>query len=392
MKQVNPDISIIVPIYNAENYIKKCIDSLIHQTKQELEFILVNDGSTDHTEEILLEYKDKRIKYFKNKNQGIGKTRNFGISKATGKYLMFVDSDDFLEKDACEVLYKKALQEDSDLVICDFYKLYENGTLEEGNIAVIDFEGFKDGKPFDGGKSENYSLTIGSGQFIPGFEDGLIGMKVNEERELKLTFPENYPSEELKGQEVTFKVKLNEIKERIFPEMNEEFFKDLNLPDVDSEEKLREELKNNIKTHKERHIEDEYIEKCLEEVNKTTKIDIPEEMTNEEVDRMIDDFRNQISMQGMDFDTYLQMIKSSVDDLKKNFKDEANKRISYRLIIEAVSKKESIEVTEKEIDDHLSDMSKRYNMTVEELIKNIGSRDYVKYDLQVKKALELIIK
>ena len=138
MKQVNPDISIIVPIYNAEKNIKKCIDSLIHQTKQELEFILVNDGSTDHTEEILLEYKDKRIKYFKNKNKGIEKTRNFGISKATGKYLMYVDSDDFLEKDACEVLYKKALQEDSDLVICDFYKLYENGTLEE--IHQMDFQ------------------------------------------------------------------------------------------------------------------------------------------------------------------------------------------------------------------------------------------------------------
>ena len=124
-------ISIIVPIYNAEKYIEKCLNSLVNQTKKELEFILVNDGSTDNTESIIKKYKDKRIKYFKNKNQGIGKTRNFGIKKATGEYLMFIDSDDYLELNACEELYKKAKKENSDLVICDFYKIYENGKLEE---------------------------------------------------------------------------------------------------------------------------------------------------------------------------------------------------------------------------------------------------------------------
>lgn len=125
------DISIIVPIYNAEKYISKCVDSLINQTKKELEIILVNDGSTDKTEEIIKSYKDKRIKYFKNKNQGIGKTRNFGIEKAKGKYIMFLDSDDFLEKNACELLYKKAESSSLEIVMCDFYKLYDNGNLEE---------------------------------------------------------------------------------------------------------------------------------------------------------------------------------------------------------------------------------------------------------------------
>ncbi len=127
------DISIIVPIYNAEKFLVECIESLLNQTKQELEFILVNDGSTDQTEEIIKKYKDKRIKYFKNKNQGIGKTRNFGIDKATGKYIMFVDSDDFLEKDACEKLYKKMEQERADVVVCNFYKL-EDGNREEVKI------------------------------------------------------------------------------------------------------------------------------------------------------------------------------------------------------------------------------------------------------------------
>lgn len=126
-----PDISIIVPIYNAEKYIAKCVDSLVNQTKKELEFILINDGSTDNTEEIIKTYKDKRIKYYKNKNQGIGKTRNFGISKSTGKYIMFLDSDDYLSKNACQKMYEKILESNSDLVICDFYKVYDSGKTEE---------------------------------------------------------------------------------------------------------------------------------------------------------------------------------------------------------------------------------------------------------------------
>ena len=125
------DISVIVPIYNAEKYITKCIDSLINQTKKELEFILINDGSTDNTEDIIKQYKDKRIKYYKNKNQGIGKTRNFGISKSSGKYIMFLDSDDYLNKEACEKLYRKIVETNSDLVICDFYKVYDSGKVEK---------------------------------------------------------------------------------------------------------------------------------------------------------------------------------------------------------------------------------------------------------------------
>ena len=125
------DISIVVPIYNAEKYIKKCVDSLLNQTKEKIELILINDGSTDSTEEIIKEYKDERIKYFKNKNQGIGMTRNFGIDKAKGKYIMFIDSDDYIEKDACEKLFEKAENSKLDLVICNFYKVYDNGEHED---------------------------------------------------------------------------------------------------------------------------------------------------------------------------------------------------------------------------------------------------------------------
>lgn len=144
------DISIIVPIYNAEKYLKKCLDSLVNQTKKELEFVLVNDGSTDNSENIIKEYKDKRIKYFKNKNQGIGKTRNFGIEKSTGKFLMFLDSDDYLDETACEKLYNKALKEKLDMVVFDFYRVEENelkpviindfnnSSLKENNNLLLD--------------------------------------------------------------------------------------------------------------------------------------------------------------------------------------------------------------------------------------------------------------
>lgn len=132
------DISIIVPIYNAEEYLEKCLDSIVHQTKEELEIILINDGSTDNSESIIKKYKDSRIQYYKNKNQGIGKTRNFGISKATGDYIMFLDSDDYMELDACEKMYEKATHSHLDLVICDFYKVFDNGTVEK--VTTPDFK------------------------------------------------------------------------------------------------------------------------------------------------------------------------------------------------------------------------------------------------------------
>ncbi len=148
------DISIIVPIYNAEKYLNKCIDSLINQTKKEIELILINDGSTDKSEEIVKLYNDDRIKYFKNNNQGIGKTRNFGIKKAVGKYIMFLDSDDFLELNACEMMYNKVEKNNLDIAMCDFYKLYDNGNIEK--VKQVDF---KDSSLKDNPKILNENLS-----------------------------------------------------------------------------------------------------------------------------------------------------------------------------------------------------------------------------------------
>lgn len=175
------DISIIVPIYNAEKYIEKCIDSLINQTKKELEFILINDGSTDSTDELIKKYNDKRIKYFKNKNQGIGKTRNFGIEKATGKYLMFIDSDDYLKENTCEELYRRITKDKSDLVICDFYKIYENGKLEE--ICLPSF------KPTTLKKSPNLLIDINLSPWNKLYKTSLV-------KENKIKFIENLKYED----------------------------------------------------------------------------------------------------------------------------------------------------------------------------------------------------
>lgn len=268
----------------------------------------------------------------------------------------------------------------------------KDGKVQEGDEVTIDFEGFKDGVAFDGGKGTDYPLVIGSHSFIPGFEEGIVGMELNEEKDLELTFPENYPSEELKGQKVTFKVKVKEIKERVLPEYDEEFFKDLNMPDVDSLDKLKEELKNHIKGHKEADIEDRYFDECLTKVSENATIDIPEEMILDEVDRITEDFSQRLEMQGMNLDTYLKMLNMDLDKFKENFKDEATKRVRFRLCIESVVKAEDIKVDDEELNNYSKEMAEKYKVSEEEFLSQIGGKDFLKYDLEVRKALEIITK
>lgn len=266
------------------------------------------------------------------------------------------------------------------------------GKVEKGDEVNINFEGFKDGKAFDGGKGENYSLVIGSNTFIPGFEDALIGMQVNEEKDIDLTFPENYHSEELKGAKVVFKVKINSIKERILPEYNEEFFKDLNMEGVTDYESLKNNVMEHIKGHKTAEIEDKYFDECLSKVSEEAKMDVPEEMINEEVDRITNEFSQRLSYQGMNIDTYLKMLNTDIDTFKANFKPEAEKRVKYRLVIEQVVKAEDIKVNDKEVDDYSKEMAKKYGVDESEFLSQIGGKEFLKYDLEVRKAIEIITK
>lgn len=264
--------------------------------------------------------------------------------------------------------------------------------VNDGDQAIIDFEGFKDGKPFDGGKGEDYPLTIGSNSFIPGFEPALIGMEVGEEKTIDLTFPENYHVEELKGAKVQFKVKIKELKERIYPEYNEDFFKDLNIPEVDSLEKLKDSIKEHIEGHKAADVEDKYFEECLTKVSESAKMEVPQEMIDDEIDRMNNDFAKRLEMQGMNIDTYMQVLGMTEEKLNETFKPEAEKRVKFRLVIEAVVKEEKIEVSEKETEEYLKEMSTKYNVSEEEFLKEIGGKEFLKYDLEVRKAIEIITK
>ena len=265
----------------------------------------------------------------------------------------------------------------------------ENGVVAEGDTAVIDFTGIVDGKEIDGGKGENYPLEIGSHSFIPGFEEALVGLKAGEEKTLELKFPENYV-EDLKGKDVTFKVKVNEVKTRVLPDINEDFFKDLGYDDVKTEEELKTKIKEDIKHRKEHQIDDEFVDKLLEKATENMKVVINEEIIDDEVHRMIDQYARQLQMQGMNIDDYYKMTGTKEEDLHKMMAPEAEKRVKYRYLIEGVAELENLKFTEEEIKARAEEMAKQYNVSVEELVKAYGSMDVIEYDLKMHKALEII--
>lgn len=266
----------------------------------------------------------------------------------------------------------------------------EDGTIADGDIAIIDFEGFKDGKAFDGGKGENYSLEIGSHSFIPGFEEQMIGMKAGEEKELNLTFPKDYGVEDLAGADVVFKVKVHEIKEKKTRELDEEFFEDLGMDGVDSEKKLRDEIKKSIKAQKEMEAENRYVDSLLEEVAKNVEVDIPEEMVNEEVEHLMKRFEQQMQMQGISLDLYYKFTNSTEKDLKTQMEKEAYNNVLYRLMLEEVVDLEKIEVTLEEAEQEAEKLAEKYKMKKDEFLKKFGGIDLIKYDLKMRQVIDLL--
>ena len=266
----------------------------------------------------------------------------------------------------------------------------KDGKVENGDIAIIDFEGFKDGEAFDGGKGENYSLEIGSNTFIPGFEEKIIGMKVSEEKDLDLTFPEDYGSKDLAGAKVIFKVKVNEIKEKKARELEEDFFEDLGMEGIDSEEKLKAEIKNSIKSQKEMEAENKYVDTILEEVGKNVDVDIPEEMVNEEVNRLMKRFEEQIKMQGISLDLYYQFTQSNEQALRKKKKKEAFDNVLYRLMLEEIMNLEKVEVSLEEANKEALELAKKYQMDKEDFLKEFGGIEMIQYDLEMRKVVELL--
>ena len=266
----------------------------------------------------------------------------------------------------------------------------ENGKVENGNIAVIDFEGFKDGKPFEGGKSENYELEIGSNTFIPGFEEQLIGMKQEEEKDINVRFPKDYHAEELKDKEVTFKVKVHDIKEKVERKFDKELFEDLAIDGVDSKEKLEKHIEDEIKAQKEMDAENKYVESLLEAVSKNVEVDIPEEMVEEEIDRMISRYEEQLRMQGVSLEMYYEFTKSTEKELRSHMEKEAYSHVLYRLMLEELITIEGVEVKDKEVNEEVDNMAKKYQMKKDDFLKAFGGIDMVKYDLEIRKVIELL--
>lgn len=303
----------------------------------------------------------------------LGEYKNLGIKLEKGKATK--------EEIAEEI--KKLQDQMADLVV------KEDGVVDTGNTAIIDFKGFVDGEALEGGSAENYSLEIGSNSFIPGFEEGLIGHKTGEELTLNLKFPEDYV-ENLKGKDVKFEVKINEIKVRVIPDINEDFFKDLGYDDVKTKEELEAKVKENIIDEKNHKNEDEFIEKCLDKACENMKVTINEEIIDDEVHHMMHQYEDQLKMQGLDIEKFYEITGKTHEDLHKQMAPEAEKRIKYRYLIEEIAKVEKIEFTDKEVEKEANTMAENYGISKEELIKAYGSLDVVKYDMTMHKALEII--
>ncbi len=303
----------------------------------------------------------------------LGKYKNLNIKK---------DKVEVTEKEVDEAL-NQTIENYAELSI-------KEGAIELGDTAIINFEGFKDGVAFEGGKGEDYSLEIGSNTFIPGFEEQLIGLKKGDKKDVELSFPEDYHAEELKGQPVVFKVTINDVKQRVLPDLNKDFFKDLGLEGIDSEESLKNQLKENILASKEVESENKYIDELLEECAKDVEVDIPEIMIEEELSRMLSQYEENLSMQGLNLEQFYQFTNSDEEALKEQMKPEANNRIKYRLMLEEIAKQENIEITDEEAQKEVKNLAEKYQMEEEEFLKLFGGLEMVKYDLQMRAAIEIL--
>ena len=265
----------------------------------------------------------------------------------------------------------------------------ENGEVVLGDTAVISFTGVVDGKEVEGAKGENYPLEIGSHSFIPGFEEGLVGMKTGETKKLNLKFPDNYV-EELKGKDVEFTVTVNEVKTRVLPEINKEFFEDLGYEDVKDEKGLKEKVKEELTHEKEHNEEDIFMDKVLEAAAKNMKIEINPEIIDDEVHRMINQYAEQLKMQGMDFNEFLKITGTKEEDLHKQMEPEAEKRVKYRFMLEAIAEKEDLKFTKEEVEARASEIATSYGVNKEEILKSFGSMEVIEYDMKMHKALEIL--
>ena len=278
---------------------------------------------------------------------------------------------------------KKVLDRNSRLVEV------EGRAAKEGDTAVIDFEGFVDGVPFEGGKAEKYSLALGSGNFIPGFEEQVVGHEVGEEFSINVNFPEDYQAENLAGKEAEFKIKLHELKEKELPELDDDFVKDVSEKETVDEYKaeLRTQIEARLKDEAQKDIDDQIAAKLID----LAQADIPEAMYENQVNDMMRDFEMRLRQQGMNIDmkTYMQYMGMEESTVREMYREEAEKKVKLRLALQSIAAKENIEVTEADIEDEYSKMAEAYKMDVKQ-VKAAIPADSLSEDIKVQKALDIV--
>ena len=250
----------------------------------------------------------------------------------------------------------------------------KEGQAEKGDTVVMDFEGSVDGVPFEGGAAENHELELGSGQFIPGFEDQLIGVTAGIEVDVKVKFPENYGPDEISGKDAVFHCKIHEVKQKVLPELDEEFIKDLNIPEVANLEQLKANRKDAIKKKKENNAKQEYLNKLVEEIKKVSTFDIPEEIVKEETENRKKQLEQRLQQSGIDLEQYYVLTKTKEEDLDKQLAEEARKGLESFFVMDSVGEKEKLNITEEELEFELSKMAEQYNMTIDQIKNALGQQ------------------
>ena len=250
----------------------------------------------------------------------------------------------------------------------------KDGQAENGDIVVIDFEGSVDGVPFEGGKAENHELELGSHSFIEGFEDQLVGSSAGIEVDVKVTFPKNYGPDEIAGKDAVFHVKVNEVKQKVLPELNDEFIKDLNIKDVTNIEELRNNRKDALQKQKEASLKREYLDQLIEEIRKDSKFDIADELLKEEIEGRKRDLENRLKQSGIDLEQYKAITRTTDEALNEQLKGEAQKALESFLVMDNVRSKENITLSDEEFDFELAKMADQYNMSIDQIKEALGKQ------------------
>ncbi|UNL84386.1 trigger factor [Priestia koreensis] len=267
----------------------------------------------------------------------------------------------------------------------------ENGKVEDGDTAVIDFEGFVDGEAFEGGKGENYSLEVGSGTFIPGFEEQLVGTEAGVDTEVEVTFPEEYHAEELAGKKATFKVKVHEIKAKELPALDDEFAKDVD-EEVETLDALKAKTKERLETEKTNEADTALRDALVEKAAENAEVEIPEVMFESEVNRMLQEFEQRLQMQGLNLELYFQFSGQDEAALREQMKPDAEQRVKMNLTLDAIAQAENLVVDDSELSKELENMAGMYNVSVEQLKSMLGGNlDSLKEDLKIRKAIEFLV-